>query len=309
MVLPKSKRKVNFFLVGAAKCGTTSMWHYLYQHPDIYLPENKQEMHFFATHYQKLPHAEKKAYGLHDSKLIHSIEEYELYYQNVANEKIIADISPEYMYYYKCAKDIKKYNSDAKILFLLRNPVDRAYSAYMHLRKDLSESMNFREAFMESKHRVNEQNYNSLYDLQGWSYAPAIEYFITCFGAKKVMVILFEEFVRDTQQIMDQICDFLEISRFEFDVSKKYNESGIPKDKWKASVFLFFQTNFIWAKKLLGAKVTRHVEDIMSRLFIKGNLWKQPMTKEDREFVYSYYGNEINRLEKLLGRSLNIWKM
>lgn len=240
--------KVNLFIVGAMKSGITSLYEYLMQHNDIFLPKEKKEMNYFATIYQKIPHTDKNAYDLHDKKLVYTEEEYEKFYSKRKHEKILADVSPEYLYYYQCAEDIYEYNKNAKIIILFRNPVNRAFSAYTHLRRDLSEENSFIDAFMQSAKR-KERNYVALYDLLGVGlYADAVEKYINIFGKENIKVIIFEEFINNTQKMMNGICEFLDINPMQFDCSVKYYESGIIQDKKRCFCIYFLKKSFIESK-------------------------------------------------------------
>ena len=118
----------NFLIVGAAKCGTSSLHNYLNQHPDIFMPSyNKLGMKVKEPRFlikdlvkNRLPNG------------VWSFEEYKSLFTDVKNAKLVGESTVLYLYYYEHAiKNIKHYlGKDVKIIIMLRNPIDRAYSAY-----------------------------------------------------------------------------------------------------------------------------------------------------------------------------------
>ena len=105
----------NFIIAGAEKSGTSSLSFYISEHPDIYIPKIK-ELHFFdnSDNYSK-------GFGW-----------YEKQFSGWSGEKAVGECTPFYMFDYSCAEKIKMQFPDIKVLFILRNPADRAYSNYWH---------------------------------------------------------------------------------------------------------------------------------------------------------------------------------
>ncbi len=305
-----NKRKVNFFMVGAAKCGTTSMFRYLLQHPDVTWGEIK-EPEFFSTKYVNLPHKGPKAKEF-DEVRTYRIEDYEFLYRNVGAEKIIGDASTTYIYHEQCADDIKKYNPDAKILIMLRNPAVRAFSAYMHMKRDQCEKESFLDVYNQSNERVK-MNYVGLFDYAGRSlYADRVEHYINIFGKDKVKVIVLEEFEKDKDKVMDELCDFLEISHFKFDLSRNYNVSGESLNKRKTRMIENMHMIF---NQLIPKRIRYRIPQnlrwgIREFFYKKGrgdNIVKVQMTDDERKIILSNYLEDIKKLEIVLGRKLECW--
>ena len=116
--------KVDFFIVGAPKAGTTSLYHYLNEHPQIEMSSQKEPDYFSDTAIQEQ--------GMYYRK--NRIDTEEKYYSlfNVESKNVIfGEASVSYLFYKSVAGDIKKYNANAKIIIILRNPIDRAFSHYL----------------------------------------------------------------------------------------------------------------------------------------------------------------------------------
>ena len=129
----------NFMCIGAAKSGTTSLYDILKQHSDIFLPSFK-EPHFFDI----------------PSVYQNGIEWYEkTYFQSVKNEKCIGDFSPTYLFDEHAPERIlNDLGDNVKFIIILRNPVDRAYSHYLHSKRDEHENLSFKDALSLEKNRV-----------------------------------------------------------------------------------------------------------------------------------------------------------
>src|ERR1700733_8619605 len=123
---------VNLFIVGAAKCGTTSLYEYLNQHPEIYMCPVK-EPHFFSNKVENLnkdlyraPEPGKK----YHTKVIKDIDVYTSLFDDGAAYKIRGEASPSYLWDSDVAQKLYQYNPNAKIIIILRDPIDRLVSAY-----------------------------------------------------------------------------------------------------------------------------------------------------------------------------------
>ncbi|RLG08342.1 MAG: sulfotransferase, partial [Thaumarchaeota archaeon] len=108
-------KKPNFFIVGAPKCGTHAMYTFLKAHPEIFMPERK-EFQYFATDLVR-----GTQYEL-------SEEEYLSYFRIAKDEKRLGEASTWYLYSKKAASNIKKFNPHAKIIVMLRHPIEMMYS-------------------------------------------------------------------------------------------------------------------------------------------------------------------------------------
>ena len=142
----------NFLIVGAAKCGTSSLHNYLNQHPDVYMPSyNEQGMKVKEPRFLIKNLVKDR---LHNG--IWNLESYQALFNHVVNEKAIGESTVLYLYYYNEAiKNIKKYlGDDVKIIIMLRNPVDRAFSAYTHVSRSMKELLSFEEALKIEKNRL-----------------------------------------------------------------------------------------------------------------------------------------------------------
>lgn len=146
----------NFFIVGAAKSGTTSLYHYLKQHPEIYMSPVKEPKYFLAS-INKFPHNGPGDIEV-DKKIIRTWDEYLKLFSNASVEKCIGEASCGYLYYCELvAPSIKRISPEAKIIIVLRNPVERAFSAYCYLFREGRETLSFEEALKIEEERKKKE--------------------------------------------------------------------------------------------------------------------------------------------------------
>ncbi|RMF05764.1 sulfotransferase, partial [Candidatus Woesearchaeota archaeon] len=218
-----SSKLPNFIVVGAQKSGTTSIYNYLRQHPEVYLPDRKECWFLSEAKPGKIPG------DVTEKDMVRTIEQYRKLFSKVKNEKAIGEVSPDYLFYHKnTIKNIKKYfpkPEKVKIIIILRNPVDRAYSAYYHLRREGREKLPFEDAIKKEKERIKKgAGLGWRYTQMGFYYEQ-VKDFIENFPETRVY--LFEDFKKDPAGIMKDILKFIGVNPdFEIDYSVKYNISG-----------------------------------------------------------------------------------
>src|SRR5699024_2758818 len=169
----------NLFIVGVAKAATTSLYKYLQSHEDIYFPEHK-EPNYLSSPYKTMPH---KGTGddISDRECIYDADVYFNLFRN-RTEKIIGEASVDYLYYYKTADQISELNPQSKIIICLRNPIDRAFSAYWHLINDGREKLSFEEALEKEKERKS-KNYEYIWCYKETGmYCKKVKYYLDTFG-------------------------------------------------------------------------------------------------------------------------------
>lgn len=291
----------NFLIVGASKSGTSSIYHYLRQHPEIYLSDIQKEGRFFSQMEGNFNGPGDKHI---DNSITRNLEEYIALFNGFADQKAIGDISPEYLCLYEKSIPLIKqtlYN-DVKIIIILRSPVDRAFSGFNHYKRDKREFLTFEEALeMEDERRQNNWIWAWQYKNSGLYYQQ-VKAFLENF--KNVKVLLFEDFNNFPNRILKEICEFIEVKPdFEFDTSYKYNVSGDPKN----TVLYKLETsrglvNFV--KKLVPKKVVAKIKKSWSG---EKQMVKTAMNPETRKQLIDFFREDILKLQELLKRDLSRW--
>jgi hypothetical protein len=223
--------KVNFFCIGAQKAGTSTLHDLLGQHPEIYLPEEK-EAHFFDVNEE------------YEKGINHYFNKYFFKYNN---EKIIGNINPNLQIETRSIdRIIKHFGQETKFIFIVRNPVNRAYSHYLMSKKRGYEDLSFLEALAKEKYRINNPTYFKDYESQepahfeknhfGYlsrsRYSHILKYLYKNVPKENIKVLIFEEFISDLSTHTNSILDFLGIKRIPLDIEIKSNkaEKAISED-------------------------------------------------------------------------------
>ncbi len=211
--------KPDFLIIGAQKCGTTSLFFYLSQHPDIVMPEIK-EIHFFDLQYEK---GIKWYYNLFPKT-------------SIIKKTFTGEASPYYLFNPLVPERVFKHLPNIKLIVLLRNPVDRAYSHFMHEKKYNHEDLDsFEEAVEIENIRTDEdekkliageiQNSESFQRysyLKRGLYHKQISMWLQYFELEQFCFIKSEDFFRNPENEINQICNFLGIRE-----SVTYNQTPL----------------------------------------------------------------------------------
>jgi len=291
----------NFIIVGAAKCGTTALYYYLSQHPDIAFPALK-EPKYFSTIFNKLP---QKGVGDQsiDKYAIGNWEEYKALFKKLEAYKLRGEASPDYLLYHKnTARAIKEKLGDIPIIIMLRDPVSRAFSAYSNMRRDNREFLPFKEAVGAEKERtLNNWDFMWKY-LQGSLYAEQIKTFLDEF--KNVRFVLFENFISNPLHETNKVIDFLGLNKLDKMDDKKYNSSGIPNN-FLAKFILNRNNKFsIVLREVLKKYIPRNILESVS----KKSLNKIILAQKDAAYFYGLVVHDIEKTEELTNLDLTLWK-
>jgi len=294
----------NFLIVGAAKCGTSSLHNYLNQHPDIFMPTFTDEG--LKVKEPRFLIKEKVKERL--PKGIWNYEDYKSLFDNVTNEIAIGESTVLYLYYYNEAiKNIKKYlGEDIKIIIMLRNPIDRASSAYLFASRTPQENQTFKEALINARKRFDKDKTLSpmiLYKELGLYYKMVKAYME---NFKDVHVILYDDFVLQTDLEVRRAFDFLNIiNTNEINTDKVINSGG---KKWNSRLMKDLLMGEGGMKKILKFLLPKKV-----RVNIKERLTNSFTSKADKindsikKELLDYYQKDIQLLEKLIAKDLSKW--
>ena len=292
--------RANLFIVGAAKSGTTSLASYLGQHQDIFVPIIK-EPKYFSLHENIFPHC-GPGDTVVDSNVVKTASEYKKLYIGAENQIYRVDASVDYLFCEGAAARIWKYNNKARIIIILRNPVDRAYSAYMHMVRDGREVLSFEDALNKEGERA-ENNWEFFWRYRECGmYYQQVKRYYKYFPSSQINVVTFDELARNADMLIDRIMSFLEIGRaYEIDTSRRLNESGIPKNRLLHT--LFNKDNSIKSiiKRIIPAVIRNAIKDKVT----ENNLSKQTMPLISRKYLEGYYDEDVILLEKLLRGKLH----
>ena len=295
-------KKPNFIIMGFPKCGSTSLHYYLDAHPEIYMP-NKKELHYFTQ-----PNISKLNQGpgdvLANKNLIKNSSTYLKLFNKIKNEKIIGETSPSYINYPECFANIKDYLGDPKIIILLRDPIKRAHSNYLHLLREQRETNTFSQALnLEDQRR--EKKYSDF-----WYYKFNSFYYDKIVKAKRsfkdVLILTQEELNADTRKSLKKAYKFLNVNN-EFvpkNLHNKYNKGGLYK-KNIITNFVFKQASL---KNLLKRvfNITPWMKNIKNKIISKYQYSPMPIAKELENKLVKVFKNDVLKVTKL-GIDTSLW--
>lgn len=299
-----SKHLPNFLIVGAAKCGTSTLYYHLRSHPQIFMSSIK-EPHFFACQ-----NVDSNYRGIGDDRrpFIRTLDEFEALFNDVTNEIAIGEASTDTLSSWQTSIPVvKSLLGDPRIIILLRNPVERAYSAYFHLVRENREYLSFEDALAAEEERIRD-NWHSI-----WHYAnrglyyEMVKPFMDEFS--NVKVILTEDFHKNPQSILTQTCEFLcvDSNHQPANINIRYNTSGIPRSHTINHLFVMKNPLQKFVRNI-GHRLMTEEGWVTFRDSLRARLMYKPkMKQETREKLKNFYRDDIIRLQDLLHRDLSIW--
>ena len=286
----------NFFIVGAQKAGTTSLYHYLDQHPQVYMSPRK-EPHFFEG-----MHSEFRRPGIRSTP-VSDPAEYRALFDGTSGERAIGEASASYLYSPRAPGLIKSSVPDARIIIILRNPADRAYSNFLHCVQVGREPLgSFAAALRAEESRMREKWGPLWYYKHKGFYYSQVERYLDTFGRDRVGVWLHEDLRNEARDTLAEVFRFLEVDEdFVPDASVEHNPSGVPRiGGLYKRVRALTARNPVLVERAVPAALRGYVK---RRLFTK----PPPFPAELRRDLTHDYSEDILKLQGLIGRDLSTW--
>jgi hypothetical protein len=294
----------NFVLFGTAKAGTTSVYKYLEQHPDIYMSSAK-EPGFFAFEGEKPIFNGRGAQKWVDRSIVTDLESYQALFTGYAGQKAIGEASPYYIYYPLAAERMHHYVPDIKLIAILRNPVDRAFSNYLMTIRDRAEPLkDFQAALAAELDRIKD-NWGPKwhYKNQGFYYQQLQPYYEK-FDPKQIKIYLYEDFIAKPIELVQNSFEFLEVDpTFVPNMEEKYNVSQIPRNQ--ALHKFLNKPNRIKSliKPFLPLKFRQNLQQQAKQKI----LFKPELKPSIRSQLIREYREDILKLQDLIQQDLSLW--
>lgn len=298
----------NFLIVGAAKSGSTSLYQYLSQHQEVFMPVNKEPNYFVAEYQQKMT-KDCPSYNIDMQRMVFDENAYyNLFKDAKSNHKAIGEASVTYLFKPEFAvPKIKKELGDPKIIIILRNPIKRAFSHYSYACELGLENLSFGQAIDAENFRL-ENNWSSTFAYlnQGLFYSQ-VKAYKNAFT--NVHILILDDFIKDKQFELQKIYNFLGIdSKFKNSFEEKFNVSGIAKNK----LLHKFLVHDDLVKNKIKPIASLFVSDVKLRKFARK---LRTMNQGDKLLISEYdnqklkeiYKDDINALSKLLNLDITKW--
>lgn len=265
----------DFLVVGAMKAGSTTLMDYLVSHKEVGIPS--EEINYFDK----------------DSNFEKGITWYAKWFEDFSNHKVIGEKTPAYCYEPKAVERICQQNPNMKLVWILRNPVKRTYSNYWHYIRIGKELLSVNQCLEQEELRVKEDIYKGYFKRS--VYADQVERYLEFFPMSQMHFIIFEEFVKNPEEGLKELSEFLGITPAKFTqkplVSNKgYKPLCIPAE--------------YYARQWFGYGLVHKIVHNINKLF--GSKYT-PIDEELEDFLYTRFKPENDRLEKLLNKDLSFW--
>ena len=298
--------KPDFFLVGAPKCGTTALFQYLCMHPDVCAPAIK-EPNYFCEDFSGIRGPRSEA------------EYLALYAEAEESGRSVGDASVVYMYSDVALKRIAAFNPAAKIIVMLRNPVDMVYSLHSQYLFTLNENVSDFSAAWEMQSARREGRHIPKmclepavlqYEMMGHM-SKGIRRVRAFFPDDQIKLLLIDELKEAPQETFDDVLEFLGLAPFMLHDFPVVNANKTNRSKWVAALAQRGLPTVIRRparrlKKLLGlggVSVSGKLDQLN-----KSHHQRSPMGHEMRSSLGQVFADEIAELERLTNRDLSHWR-
>ncbi len=298
----------NFLVIGAAKSGTTALWHSLKQQPQIYMSPRKHTR-FFAFEVEDpgfrgpSPRNPSLPYAITD------IDAYHALFGGATEETAIGEASHSYLYRPGAAGRIHEYALSMKLIAILRQPAERAYSHYGQMIRDGREPLDdFVQALEAEEARIRDHWWPDFHYVQIGLYHAQLKRYFDLFERDRIKVYLYEEFGSDPSKVLRDIFRFLDVDDMIVpETIIRYNASGTPKNRVLHTLLQKSRRVRPLVERLLTEEQTRRVLRVGSSLHNR-NLAKPRLSPELRARVTdAYFRDDISKLQDLLQRDLSAW--
>ena len=291
-----------FLVIGAMKSGTTALWWYLRQHPDVFMPDAK-EPHYFA--FAGAPPRTRGPRSVAD-RAVRDHAAYERLFEAAGARHAVGEASPSSMYVPEACERIRREVPDARFIAVLRQPAERAYSSYLHLRRSGVETApTFAQALeLEPRRIADGWGYGAwLYRDLGY-YGRQLERFYSAFPGGRIRVYLSEELSRDPVAVSRDAYAFLGVDpAFTPDTSLRPNVSGVPRGPLARIAFAWQTPLRSRLAAIVPAPVRKRIRNAVAR-----RLLERPGLDPDlRARLTAGFADDIRLLATLTGRDLSRW--
>ncbi|MBI5352962.1 MAG: sulfotransferase domain-containing protein [Chloroflexi bacterium] len=302
-------KRPNFLIIGAPRCGTTALYTYLGEHPNIFLPKVK-ELHYFAHDFPDL-----------QKVLFRSVDEYMLMFSDAGDRHLaVGEVSPLY-YYSKCAlSNIREFDAKTKIIFILRNPVDFVQSVHQLnlglLREDIPDLAKAWELQEIRKHGNMIPKSCRAPELVQYGemglFGKYVERVFEFFPHEQVLIILFDDFAASPKSVYETILAFLGIPSDGRQYFPRINANYENRSKFLSRIIHPPQSiyrPFMKVISLFGVNLMENLSIFYKKIemFNSRRTPRSSIEPALRRKLQLYFREDIQKLAKLINRDLSKW--
>jgi len=298
-------RLPNFLVLGTAKAGTSSIYVYLKQHPEVYL-SSTTELNFFAHAGGDLNF---RGPGDHEyiwqDSLVANYQDYCNEFADVAGEAAIGEISTHNLYSAQAPALIRRYLPNAKLIAMLRHPAERAFSAFAHMVRDgREETEDFHAALAREPQRIRD-NWEPLWHYKNMGfYGAQLSRYLDTFNRDQIRVYIYDDFVARPLEVVQDIFAFFGVDpSFVPDMTERYNVSTILRRRRLNDMMMDKSLIRSTLRKLVPSGVRARIRSSI----LERNVKRLRLAPELRRELTDAYRDDIRLLERILDRDLSRW--
>jgi len=293
----------DFVIIGAARSGTTAIHSYLRQCGDVFMPGVK-EPNFFAYEGVELDIKGPGAEFINNS--VTELAKYKALFADAGPTQVKGEASPLYLYEPDAPTNMARHVPNAKIVVILRNPIEQAWSHYLYARKlAIENEPDFTKALMKEADRLS-QGWQPLFGYSQFpKYGTQLKRWMKHFDRSQFFIRTYDDFVADPEKLMREMVRFVGVETpFDPDMSRKLNAGGVPKNK-AFHDFLMRPNPVTGALGYIVPQKTRWaIRDWLAGFNTRG---EPTMTEDAREILRERLAGEIMETGRILERDLRHW--
>lgn len=282
-------RKPNLFIVGVPKSGSTSLHNYLNKHPDICMSKTKEPNYFSSEEIKKQNLYYK------DAPLINDIKEYNSIFEYTKDEKIIGESSVSYLFYSNISKKIHDFNSESKIIILLRNPIERSFSHYLMDFTSGYFNYEFNEVIKKDFKSKEPIIYQQIIELS--LYYNQIKTYYEIFNKKNILILFQEDLNKNSNSTLNKIYDFLEVEK-QLDKNNQVNKK-LHTYKEPRNILVNYLYKQQKIKSLLRNILSTSLKNKFKNILVKEAI-KPKMSNFEKDYLQSFFKDDVKKLSNLI---------
>jgi hypothetical protein len=295
-----------FLIIGAAKSGTTSLYHYLRQHPEVFMPAVKEPRYFAYADDPPAMEGPGDRASNEAAGAVYTWDAYRALFEDTDDAQVAGEASVNYLYSPSAPRRIAERLPDATLVAVLRNPVERAYSHFLHLVRSGREPLRDFTAALDAEDERRETGWEWSWHYAAMGhYAEQLERYLDRFDRDQLVLYRFEAFKDDPAGVTQDLYRRLGVDpSFEPDTSLAHAKTGVPKSS-RFQQFLHNPDHPLrrWSRSILSEEVRFRILTMLKNL----NLAKPPMPPAARRRLATRYRDDVRRLEEIMNEDLSDW--
>ena len=295
-------RLPTFLVIGAARSGTTALYAYLQQHPQVFMSPIK-EPNFFSFEGQSLD-VRGPGHDYIDNSTT-DLASYRALFEDAPPQGAVGEASPLYLYAEQAPARIRHHLPEARLIAILRNPVEQAFSHFLYAKRQTLEPLDDFSAALDAQPERAADHWQPLFQYSRFPrYGEQLQRYYALFPAGQIQIHLYEDFEEDPQAVLADVFEFIGVDRaFEADVGYRPNVGGVPRSSFLQNLVMRPNLLSRVVGPLVPEELKRRVRDAVS----DRNVERPRLDDRTRERLRDELESDVRILQELIGRDLSAW--